>query len=44
MAQVLGNGTAKTNIINVKEPCSGEAGTGEAAREPVSEGSVTPIW
>lgn len=41
--QPLGDGTAKTNIINVKEPYSGEAGAGEAAREPVSEGSDTNL-
>lgn len=43
MTQVFGNGTAKTNIINVKEPYNGEAGAGIAGREPVSEGSDTNL-
>lgn len=43
MAQTLGDGTAKTNTINTKEPYSGKAGACEAAREPSSKGSDTTL-
>lgn len=43
MAQTLGDGTAKTNTINTKEPYSGKAGVCEAAREPSSKGSDTTL-